>query len=61
MEKVRIALLQEEDVSLVLAEEGHAGRVDGPQLLQVQLEVVRHQACRVLQRLLKGESVMSFG
>ncbi len=56
MKEVRIALLQEEDVCLVLAKEGDAGRVDGPQLLQVELEVVRHKACRVLQRLLKGES-----
>jgi hypothetical protein len=42
MEKVRVALLQEEDVCLVLAEKGDAGGVDGPQLLQIELEVVRH-------------------
>ena len=51
VEEVRVALLQEQDVGLVLPEEGDAGRVDGAQLLEVELEVVRHQARRVLQGL----------
>jgi len=50
VQKVRISLLQEQNVCLVLPKERNAGGVDGPQLVQVQLEVVRHQAGRVLQR-----------
>lgn len=51
VEEVGVSLLQEEDVGLVLAEEGDAGRVDGAQLLQIHLEVVRHQAGGILQGL----------
>ena len=40
LQEVGVALLQEEDVGLVLPEEGHARRVDGAQLLPVHPEVV---------------------
>ena len=51
VQDVRIALLQEPDVGLVLAEEGDTRRVDGAKLLQVQFKVVRHETSCILQCL----------
>ena len=50
MQKIRVSLLQKQDVGLVLAEEGDTRRVDGPQFFQVLFEVIRHEAGGVLQR-----------
>ena len=59
VEEVRVALLQEEDVGLVLAEEGDARGVEGPKPLPVDLEVVRNEGGSFFQRLeqLIGDSL----
>jgi len=59
VQEVRVALLQEEDVGLILAEEGDAGRVEGPQPLPVDLEVIRNEGGSFFQSLeqLIGDSL----
>ena len=53
MKKVRIALLQEQDVGLILAKVWNAGRVDGAELFPVDLGMVLDERRGLLQGLEK--------
>ena len=53
VQEVRVALLQEQNICLVLPEERDTRRIYGAQLLQVDFVVVSYQACCLFQHLNK--------
>lgn len=54
LQKIGIPLLQEQNVRLILAEEGNAGRVDRSQLFPIQFEMSLNEGSGLVQRFQQG-------